>query len=269
MKRVLTAAALLPIFIWTVIAKNPLYWTALLCLAAFLGAIEFFKMAEANGIGVFKRSGILMTLGLVASSVWPDELHTNWVIAAGIICLLALGLSGRRELGALLASVSVTFFGAFYMGFLIGYFAALKAEGTEAGKDLIFLAALTTWAGDTAAYYTGRAFGKHKLAPSISPKKTWEGAAGNLAGSLIAAFIASQTFIHKIQGLHGLHVMVLGLTLSVVGQVGDLCESALKRGSGIKDSSSLLPGHGGIMDRLDSLLFNAPVVYYYHRVFLQ
>ena len=268
MKRVLTALVLLPLFIIVVILPNPWYFTAFVAAAAVLAAIEYFRIAEASGFVVEWAPGMALTLGFVASAVWPADLKQEWLVALGLFLLLATSLRKGVDLSKSLGSAAATLFGTFYVGFLLSYLVALKSTGEnpEAGKDLIFLVAVVTWAGDTTAYYGGRAFGKHLLAPAVSPKKTWEGAAANVAGSLVAAVIAAFTFIHKIQWTHAL---VLGLALSVVGQVGDLCESVLKRGANVKDSSALLPGHGGVLDRLDSILFNAPLVYYYHLLFLR
>lgn len=268
MKRVLTAAVLLPLFILVVILPNPWYFTAFVGAAALLCAVEYARIAEASGFAVQKALLLFLTLGFIAASVWPDELKHEWLVALGLFLALAASLRRGADLTKALGSAAASLFGAFYVGFLLAYLVALKSAGQnpEAGKDLIFLLACVTWAGDTSAYYGGRTFGKHLLAPAASPKKTWEGAVANVVGSLAAACIAALTFIHRIQWTHAL---ALGFALSVVGQVGDLCESMLKRGANVKDSSGLLPGHGGVLDRLDSILFNAPVVYYYHLLFLR
>lgn len=268
MKRVLTALVLLPVFILVVVLPNPWFFTAFVAAAAVLAAVEYFRIAEASGFAVGRAVGMTLTLGFLGAAVWPADLKQEWLVALGLFLLLAASLGRGADLSKVLGSASATLFGAFYVGFLLSYLVALKSSGQnpEAGKDLIFLLAVVTWAGDTAAYYGGRAFGRHLLAPAVSPKKTWEGAFANVGGSLVAAVIAAFTFIHKIQWTHA---VILGLALSAVGQVGDLCESALKRGAHVKDSSGLLPGHGGVLDRLDSILFNAPLVYYYHLLFLR
>ncbi len=265
MKRILTALALLPLFIFVVIHPNPWFFTVFLSVAALLSIREYFGLATATGFRVFKKLGTILTLGFLAAAVWPDQLRQEWLIVIGLFMLLTGCLRKKIDLEDALGSVAVTFFGAFFIGFLLGYLVALKSTGSESGKDLIFLLAVTVWAGDTCAYYVGKNFGKHPFAPRVSPKKTWEGFLGCVAGSLIAATIASFTFIHRIQGFH---VIVIGLLVPIVGQLGDLCESAIKRGAKIKDSSQILPGHGGMLDRIDSILFNAPLIYYYHLGFL-
>jgi len=265
LKRILTAVVLLPVFIFAVIHPNPWFFTGLLAAAALLAVTEYFRIVEATGFRPFKRLGVVLTLGFLASAVWPHQLRQEWLIVIGLFMILTACVRRKVEPSDALASASVTFLGTFLVGFLLGYLVALKSTGTESGKDLIFLLAVTVWAGDTLAYYVGKNFGRHPFAPRVSPKKTWEGFFGCVAGSLIAAAAASLTFIHRIQGFH---VLVLGLLVPVVGQLGDLCESALKRGAQMKDSSSLLPGHGGMLDRIDSILFNAPLIYYYHLGFL-
>ncbi len=147
---------------------------------------------------------------------------------------------------------------ALYFGGLGAYFVLLRQAGD--GRDLVFFTLITVWITDTGAYSLGRAIGKHKLAPAISPGKTIEGAIGSLIAGFAAVFA-----LNEVLGL-GLaveHRVALGLLLPPVIMVGDLAESAIKRALGVKDSSGLVPGHGGIADRLDSLLFAAPAVYYY------
>ncbi|MFN0119934.1 MAG: phosphatidate cytidylyltransferase, partial [Blastocatellia bacterium] len=125
---------------------------------------------------------------------------------------------------------------------------------------------LVIFAGDTGAYYVGRAFGRHKLAPRISPGKTIEGLAGGLLANALAVVISKYTFFPGLELSLGIP---LALAMGVLGVIGDLCESMLKRGAGAKDAGQIIPGHGGILDRLDSLLFNAPLLYYFHVLFLK
>ena len=128
------------------------------------------------------------------------------------------------------------------------------------GEFLIFGLFLVTWAADTGAYYVGASLGRHKLAPSISPNKTIEGVAGGLITAILAAFLAQAWFLPSLTSAD---CMAIACLLTIAGLLGDLAESAMKRGAGVKDSGSLIPGHGGMLDRLDSLLFTAPAFYYY------
>jgi len=263
-KRVLTAAVLLPIFIACVLAPDPLFFAGLVALASVLGAIEFDKLARASGLMNFPFAVAVMSLAFLGTHLWPEAYGPADVVAAGLLGLMAWALFAGVELRQFLAGVSVTLFGALYLGFLLGYAVALRLDA-EAGPQLVFLMCLVVWAGDSAAYYVGRGFGKRLLCPSVSPKKSWEGALANVAGSVLAAGIAKCTFF---PALRWTDVAAIGLIISLVGQLGDLFESAIKRGAMVKDSSSLLPGHGGVLDRLDSLLFCGPVLYYYHQVWM-
>jgi phosphatidate cytidylyltransferase len=264
-KRVLTAIVLLPIFIAVVLAKAPVYFTALVCVATVLAAWEFEAVAARSGAPPFRRFVCLLSLALLGSWLWPEEMTPERILSAAFLVLLVWGLSTKTDLKVILASLSATLFGALYVGFLLGFMLGLRQVEGE-GAQLIFLLCIAIWAGDSAAYYVGSALGKHKLYPRVSPKKTWEGAVAGVAGSVLAAAVAKWTFY---AALRWKDVLVLGILLSIVGQLGDLFESLLKRGAGIKDSSNLLPGHGGVLDRLDSLLFNGPVLYYYHQVFMR
>jgi phosphatidate cytidylyltransferase len=260
-KRVLTAIVLLPIFIAVVLAKAPIYFTALVCVAAVLAAWEFEAVAVRSGAPPFRFFVCLLSLALLGSWLWPVQMAPERVLSAAFLVILVWGLSTKTDLKVILASLSATLFGALYVGFLLGF---RQVEGE--GARLIFLLCIAIWAGDSAAYYVGSTLGKHKLYPRVSPKKTWEGALAGVAGSVLAAAIVKMTFY---AALRWEDVVALGILLSVVGQLGDLFESLLKRGAGIKDSSNLLPGHGGVLDRLDSLLFNGPLLYYYHQVFMR
>ncbi|HLF78485.1 MAG TPA: phosphatidate cytidylyltransferase, partial [Dehalococcoidia bacterium] len=149
---------------------------------------------------------------------------------------------------------------ALYFGALAAHFILLREAPN--GRDLVFFTVLTVWITDTGAYFVGRAIGRHKLSPSVSPGKTWEGSFGSWVTGFATVFGLNEAFE---LGLDVEHLVALGLLLPLVIMMGDLAESAVKRGLGIKDSSGLVPGHGGIADRLDSLLFAAPVVYWYLR----
>src|SRR4029453_1357592 len=152
----------------------------------------------------------------------------------------------------------VTIFGILYVNWLLGY--AFWLRDLEAGKEWVLLLVWVTWLGETAAYMVGSTAGRHRLAPLVSPKKTVEGAVAQLVVSVLAALIARAWFF---PALSLSEAVLVGAVLGVVGQVGDLVESALKRSVGVKDTGHLIPGHGGMLDRIDSLLFNTPVLFYY------
>jgi phosphatidate cytidylyltransferase len=266
LKRILTALCLLPIFIFVVISPKIYFFAALTAVAAVLAELEYFSIAKGCGFNPWKALGVCWTLAFIAVALWPRSLQLEVVISAGFMSLIIMTLFSKYDLKKAFDSISSTIFGVFYIGFFLAYFIALKSQGTERGKDLLLLLAFTVWAGDTAAYFVGSAIGKHKLAPKISPKKSWEGSIANVAASLLMAHIARLTFIQSIDGTD---VLILGFAISVIGQLGDLFESVLKRAAEIKDSGNILPGHGGILDRIDSLIFTAPVLYYYHQVYMR
>jgi len=152
--------------------------------------------------------------------------------------------------------------GVLYIGWLLSYLVSLR--GLEDGRNWIFLALFTTFASDTAAFFIGRALGRHPLAPNISPGKTWEGAVGGVLGAvLVSLFFVLPTPLSLNPYLNWGQAILLGLLVSVFGQIGDLTESLLKRNVGVKDSGTLIPGHGGVLDRVDSIVFAGVVVYYF------
>lgn len=155
-----------------------------------------------------------------------------------------------------LINAAVNLFGAVYIGFMFAYILLLRFIPQD-GLGYVLFAFLVTWANDSAAYFVGIKFGKHKLSPRISPKKSVEGSLGGLGGGLIAAVVVHFFFAKPLP-----HLLILAVLVVVAGQFGDLIESIIKRNAGVKDSGSFLPGHGGVLDRFDSLLLAAPVVYY-------
>jgi phosphatidate cytidylyltransferase len=247
MTRVLTALVLVPFIVWIVLAAP--YW-AFAAVVAAVGLIafhEFDHIATSQGITRAGWPGLAAGLALL----FAPEPAVVIVLVALAAMILALG---APDLKGVLTSAS-----AFLLGVIYIFGAWRSAIGLrEINPHWLMIALLVSWAGDTAALYVGRAFGKHKLAPLISPKKTWEGAFGSVAGGMLAAGIYAHYLIPSAQ-LWG--VLALGAAANIAGQVGDLCESAFKRGADIKDSGTTLPGHGGWLDRIDSSLFSVPVVY--------
>jgi phosphatidate cytidylyltransferase len=182
-------------------------------------------------------------------------------LAAGVMLVPVLSLlTGRRPLAERLPADAMTVFGALFLAVPLGYLIGLRKLGGELGGDLIFFLFLVVWGGDSAAYYIGSLTGRHPLAPRISPKKTIEGAVAGVLGSLLAALLARAWFFPELRRED---CWILGALLAVAGIIGDLVESMWKRGAGLKDSATLVPGHGGILDRCDSLLFGGPILYYY------
>lgn len=257
-RRVYTAAVLAP-FIYAVIRYLPL--DAFIGLVFVVGAIalyEFYRLffhERTNGalIGV----GLLTLSTVLVSHHWhgPNLEILFFATAAALI----LPLFTRKNLQHNLMDSSITLFGVLYIGVALSYLILIRSF--PQGEWLVLFILLITWAADTGAYYVGKTFGRHPLAPAISPKKTVEGLLGGLAFAIIAAY-ACRSWVASYD-LTMMSCLLLGGLLTITGLAGDLAESALKRSAGMKDSSGLLPGHGGMLDRIDSLLFTAPAFYYY------
>jgi phosphatidate cytidylyltransferase len=174
--------------------------------------------------------------------------------------------NGGAELHEELGAITSTCTAVLFVGVLMGYSLGLLGDGGEMGRDLTVLLFWVVWLSDAAAYTVGTLLGRHKLAPRISPGKTIEGAVGALVAAVAAALVAKGWFFRRL-GLAD--AVALGLLLGCAGMAGDLVESLLKRSAAVKDSGALFPGHGGMLDRADSLLFAAPVLFYYHKYFMQ
>jgi phosphatidate cytidylyltransferase len=255
MTRILTALVLIPLVVWVVLSS--LQWPLLLVMA-LVGLIafhEFDTIAAAQGI---PRSGMVGMAAGLAFLFTPEPAWVTLVILALAFMTLELRQSDLSKVmpGAATALLGVVYiFGAWRCAL------ALKAINAH----WVMIALLVSWAGDTAALYVGRTMGRHKLAPRVSPSKTWEGSIGSVIGGVLAAGIYARFLIPAAPLWVVLAVAAAG---NVAGQIGDLCESAFKRGAGMKDSGTTLPGHGGWLDRIDSSLFSIPVVYALLRVLI-
>ncbi|MDA8126093.1 MAG: phosphatidate cytidylyltransferase [Deltaproteobacteria bacterium] len=261
-KRWVTGVIAVPI-LFAVIAYGSELWFALLILvAALLGTAEYNRMVFGPGLKREKcetLGGALLIL--LAAGLGNTALMTAF-LTFSVLAVLMLNLlrSGDEDLG--IAVVGKVILGIFYIPLLMSHFILIRQ--TPAGALWIFFILVLAFGGDIAAYYVGRGLGKRKLLPKVSPGKTVEGTIGLFAGSVAGGLLFSHFFL---PALAATHVVALGLVGGIAGQLGDLAESALKRAAGVKDSGTLLPGHGGILDRLDCLMFITPFVYYY-RVYI-
>jgi phosphatidate cytidylyltransferase len=248
MKRLLTAAVLVPIIVYVVLFANQWVFFAVLAAVALLCLKEYEGIAGAHGIESFGplAYGFGLALLFLRSEVW---------ILLPAAALVTLALTMRGDLAKSLPRASAAVFGVAYI------FGAWKCAIPlrEANPHWLMYALMLNWAGDAGAYYVGRAFGKHRLAPRVSPKKTWEGA----AASVVVAVLIAGGYIVYFAHVGIAAAIALTAAANIAGQIGDLAESAMKRGAGVKDSGALLPGHGGMLDRVDSTLFALPVVYAY------
>jgi len=268
MKRLLTAIVVLPVLIASIwIPQLELVFVALAVAAVILGLYEFYLLAARRELKPDVRLGMVFAVGILTVFYLGDEMFFMLpaVIAALVITVLAKAALSEKSFESMLGSTAATVLGVLYVALLGGFVLGVRVGFADArAAQLLTFFFLVLMGSDSAAYYTGRAFGKRKLAPRISPGKTWEGAAGGFVASIIAAVIAHFTFFRELP----LTLAVpLAATMNVLGVVGDLTESALKRGAGAKDAANILPGHGGLLDRLDSLLFNAPLIYYFARIY--
>jgi phosphatidate cytidylyltransferase len=270
MSRLITALIALPVLIASIYFSWlwPLF--VLIAVAAMaLGLHEFWLLAKRRGMKPDVGIGFMGAAGLFVGFFFDAPYKSPQLLLLTIIALVIAALAGEMLRGApfdkMISSVGATLLGVLYVVLLGGHLVSLRM-GFDAGLSahLLFFFFLVVMGSDTGAYYTGRAFGRRKLAPKISPGKTWEGAVGGMLASLLMALAAHYWFFHELSLKAALP---LAAAMNIFGVVGDLTESALKRSAGAKDAAQILPGHGGLLDRLDSLLFNAPVIYYFARVY--
>jgi len=257
--RVAIALVGIPLLVLVVWFGFPWLMLAVL-VASLLALVELYRLAAREG----NRSSLAFGSLLMAATVLAFQFHQPWsdylplIAAGGCILSLLWFMLARREGFAGWARIVG---GVLYVGFLLSHALLLRdiGEGTNEGRNWLLFALLATFANDTGAFFTGMAIGRHAMAPAISPRKTWEGALGGLA-SAVGIAVALGTVLQL--PVSTWQCALLGLAIGVAAQLGDLVESRIKRAAQVKEASSLLPGHGGLLDRLDSVLFAIPVVYY-------
>ena len=250
MKRVLTALALVPIVVYVVLWANLWIFLAVLFSVAFLCYREYDAIAAAYGFGNPGLAGAAAGYLLFA---WRGD---AWLYLT-IVALLALVAVMRvDDLAVALPRAALLLIGVVYV------FGCWKCAIPlrDLNPHWLMYALMLNWVGDTGAYFVGRKFGKHKLAPRVSPKKSWEGSVASVATSVI---FGGAYLLRFIDGITVAHAVGITVAANVAGQLGDLAESAMKRGAGVKDSGAILPGHGGFLDRVDRTLFSLPVIYGY------
>lgn len=266
MKRILTAIVLIPVVLGLVFLAPK--WLFALCVAvvAMLASWEYMNLADAGGFKpprmVVLAAEFLLFVGYLE---WPDRTMAVF----GLLCLLIfVYCTFKCPVERIMADTAAAVFGVVYVAATLLVLPVLHEEAN--GPSLVTFLLCTVWAGDSLALYAGKFFGKHKLAPTLSPKKTWEGSLGSVVGSMLAALIlivlASILQKRDITVLsyadETWYWLLLAVVVNVAAQVGDLAESGLKRSVGVKDSGNLLPGHGGMLDRIDALLLAAPALWY-------
>ena len=290
LKRIATALVLIPIVLLLVL-RAPVPVVAVVAAAIALVTVqEFLKLAQSYGVTALRLPTYvfvgLFFLLVAASTVGeaPQLSAMQFVLGMGFFCAISpfffLTIAMRRtSLGAAYPAAAASAFAFAYIALPMGMIVQLRQQW--AGAFWLLYLLLIVWAGDIFAYFVGRSLGRHLMAPRISPKKTWEGAAASLAASLvvgillfnhalsISSFLLGAGLIQRRDGIFGLEkpeigpILLLTVALNIAAQLGDLVESLIKRGAGVKDSGTILPGHGGMLDRIDALLFAAPVLWYY------
>jgi phosphatidate cytidylyltransferase len=280
-KRVATATVLIPFVVGLVVWGSTAIVALAVALVMLLALFEYFALGEAIGHRAYRfwtatcalfmiyvqlLMGDVATYGLspflvAYRRVWwfANELPSvEAVFFLFVLGVAALTLGTKRPLVEALPAAGMSASGLILVAFPLSFAVRLHHGTGREGPLLLLFALVITWAGDTAAYFVGRSIGKHALAPHLSPKKTWEGTVASLLGSLIVALIFARFMTVPLP-----HLLGMAAVGNVAGQVGDLLESAYKRSAGIKDSGSILPGHGGVLDRIDALILAIPVVWYY------
>lgn len=291
LQRILTAAVLIPLVVAADLYCPTWLIAILVAVVTFLALKEFFVLGAQSGLrghagwtmgcsvllvvaqylDTYRLEKLPLLNGYLAVATPGATFHTNIVLVLFILGAVVVTLAGTTPQTEHLAALSISTSGMMFVAWPASYLVLLHAPFPWGPWLLLFLL-LLIWVGDTLAYFVGRRFGRHRMAPRLSPNKTWEGAVANVAGSLLVALLAASVrslWAAEWTRLGYANLLAMAIAGNVAGQLGDLAESSYKRSAGAKDSSSLLPGHGGILDRIDSLIFAAPVVWYYFSVIVQ
>jgi phosphatidate cytidylyltransferase len=279
-KRVATAAVLIPLVVGLVLFGSTAWVALATALVIEIALFEYFSLGDAIGHRAYRFWTASCALLLVYAQ-WIAAIEPTYQLAGGlalqrqigrfagglgdtqgIFFLFVLGVAAltlwtRRPLVEALPAAGISASALLLVALPLTFAVRLHGLGSE-GPRLLLFALVITWIGDTVAYFVGRAIGKHPLAPHLSPKKTWEGSVASFAGSLLVGVLFTRWLSAPVA-----HLLAMAAAGNLAGQVGDLLESAYKRSAGVKDSGGLLPGHGGILDRIDALILAIPVVWYY------
>jgi len=271
--RILTAAVLIPLVLALVWWGPPELLAASAALVAILALLEFLNLAERVGLRAFRywtlacaacifyaqySAGFVETHSFSGWSIMRETTRVvplDGVIMVFVLGMAVVGISTRRPMYEVLPGMAASAAGLLFVALPFSYLVRID-QIERSGRRLVLFTLFLMWAGDTLAYFAGKALGRVPMAPALSPQKTWEGAFANLTGSLVVGFIFARWLDLNISAI----LLIAALT-NMAGQLGDLIESAYKRGAAVKDSGSLLPGHGGVLDRIDSLILASPVVW--------
>ncbi len=264
MKRWITGIVAVPLLFGIIVFGGETAFSVLIIFASLVGVQEYNRMAFGQDLSLEKMETLIISLFILLTAFSGNLPLLLAVLTFAVMTVLILNLLRIRKQGLDMMLAGRVILGILYIPLLMAHFILIRR--TPSGVLWIFFILVLAFTGDIAAYYIGRRFGKRKLLPEVSPAKTVEGMMGLVVGSIAGCLLFRQFFFPMLPVVHA---VVLGLVGSVIGQLGDLSESALKRAAGVKDSGMLLPGHGGILDRLDCLMFITPFVYYYQDYMLQ
>jgi phosphatidate cytidylyltransferase len=262
--RLLTAAVLVPLLVVAIRWSNPIAVWGIVYVATFIGLREYYNMTLAKQPVVERGFGIVLGLLLGAVVYWlgGTPMAVPATVAGITLAAFLFYLFRYRDIETVASRVAQMLTGVFYVALLLSFVALLKKRGSDGGA-WVYITLTCTWFSDTGAYFAGRFIGPAwpaKLYPSVSPKKTIIGALGGLAASFGALALAKLWYLPSLTWID---CVLVAIPANILCQTGDLCESLLKRSVGVKDSGALLPGHGGMLDRIDALLFCAPYIYCY------
>ncbi|HUJ79464.1 MAG TPA: phosphatidate cytidylyltransferase [Nitrospiria bacterium] len=264
-KRILVALIVLPLLYAVIRYASPVALFALVAATVIIAQREFYRLFYPKAAPWTLAVGLLLGGLVVWNLYWMGGGHligaapaATALLAGFVVVALLVELFTGRRFATALPAWSFWLFGALYLGLMLGHVVLLRS--LERGADAVLCVLTVTWMIDSAAYFGGRRFGRRQLAPVISPKKTVEGAVAGLAGGIVTALVVRAWWTPMLNVTESL---VAGLLLGCAGQLGDLAESMFKRRAGVKDSAGWIPGHGGLLDKVDSLVFTAPTFYYY------
>lgn len=257
-KKFWTGIFIVPPVIFLIGFGTPIVLTLLILGSIFLGLREYFKLTMPDSKKIEKWIGILLGIFLTLVIIYCENHFYNIFVVITLLIILMLFMATSKDLSITTSKIGIMFFGIFYIGFLLSYIPLIRL--LEDGRQWVLFLIITVWSADVMALLFGLFLGRHKIYPKISPNKTIEGLFGALIGPIVSGGIYSWLvfpYIDKIK------CILMAIGIGFLGQVGDFTESMIKRSANVKDSGSLIPGHGGILDRLDSFLFSSPFLYYF------
>lgn len=256
-KKIWTALILIPPLILLIALGPPSLFALLVFITILIGLFEFYNLTLPKSRRIQRVVGIGFGLILSIFFVYGELKHFTPLLALVICLLCTFYLMTVENLPTVISHLGTTLLGMFYVGFLLSHIILIRNQ-TEGGTWVLFLI-LTVWAGDIIALFSGTLFGKHKLYPKISPNKTYEGLLGAVVGSVVIGLLYTLFFLPEVDKKA---CFLITIALGLLGQLGDFTESMIKRGAQVKDSGTIFPGHGGVLDRIDSFLFSTPFFFY-------